>query len=232
MWWWLEPVHRKRRAVAASRRRPRSSIAYVPPRGCLALLARLACAGCPSDSGAMMRLLLTAVVLATPLRATATNATTPTTNATWPEWWPEGRNRVIDARVGRWHILVPPSGTTTIGNKTMWSMCNAAGTPGKHFRDCEKGCNSLGGTLVSVEDQAQQRLLRHFVGEDIDLLIGAYQRTYKSPDSGWRWTSAARPDHSFTAWRRGYPADVGAHLSRNHRGTPSVRLRVTQVCAR
>ena len=107
----------------------------------------------------------------------------------------------------------------------MWSMCNAAGTPGKHFRDCEKGRNSLGGTLVSVEDQAQQRLLRHFVGEDIDLLIGAYQRTYKSPDSGWRWTSAARPDHPFTAWRRGYPADVGAHLSRNHRGTPSEALR-------
>ena len=180
----------------------------------------------------MMRLLLTAVVLATPLRATATNATaTPTTNATWPEWWPEGRNRVIDARVGRWHILVPPSGTTTIGNKTMWSMCNAAGTPGKHFRDCEKGCNSLGGTLVSVEDQAQQRLLRHFVGEDIDLLIGAYQRTYKSPDSGWRWTSAARPDHSFTAWRRGYPADVGAHLCRNHRGAPSFKIRVdTGMC--
>ena len=179
----------------------------------------------------MMRLLLTAVVLATPLRATATNATTPTTNATWPEWWPEGRNRVIDARVGRWHILVPPSGTTTIGNKTMWSMCNAAGTPGKHFRDCEKGCNSLGGTLVSVEDRAQQRLLRHFVGEDIDLLIGAYQRTYKSPDSGWRWTSAARPDHSFTAWRRGYPADVGAHLRRNHRGAPSFKIRVdTGMC--
>ena len=43
LWWWLEPVHRKRRAVAASRRRPRSSIAYVPPRGCLALLARLVC---------------------------------------------------------------------------------------------------------------------------------------------------------------------------------------------
>ena len=158
----------------------------------------------------MLRPLLTAVLLATPLRATATNATaTPTTNATWPEWWPEGRNRVIDARVGRWHILVPPSATTTIGNKTMWSMCNAAGTPGKHFRDCEEGCNSLGGTLVSVEDRAQQRLLRHFVGEDIDLLIGAYQRTYQAPDKGWRWTSAARPDHSFAAWRRGYPADTG-----------------------
>ena len=69
-----------------------------------------------------MRLLLTAVVLATPLRATATNATTPTTNATWPAWWPESRNRLIDARVGRWHILVPPSATTTIGNKTMWSL--------------------------------------------------------------------------------------------------------------
>ena len=103
----------------------------------------------------MMRLLLTAVVLATPLRATATTRRHQRRTRPGRSGGRRGRNRVIDARVGRWHILTAER-HQTIGNKTMWSMCNAAGTPGKHFRDCEKGCNSLGGTLVSVEDRAQQ----------------------------------------------------------------------------
>ena len=151
----------------------------------------------------MMTRLLSAVFLATPVRAA---------NETWPAWWPADRNHGLDARVGKWHVIVPPTEETTIGNKTLWSMCNAAGTPGKHFRECEKGCNSLGGTLVSVENRAQQRFLRHFVGEmatDVYLLIGAYQRTYQSSKKGWRWTAAANPDHSFSAWRGGYPADKG-----------------------
>lgn len=109
-------------------------------------------------------------------------------------------------------VLVDPVAVPA-APKTFWSIAypeayfdpQCHGKPRMVIEDCECACNALGGTLASIESQAQNDLIAaNFLQEEAaddygwdqnDHVIGAYQRTTQTPCKGWRWT--ADPKNSF-----------------------------------
>lgn len=100
-------------------------------------------------------------------------------------------------------VLVDPV-VVPAAPKTFWSIAypeayfnpQCHGKPRMVIEDCECACNALGGTLASIESQAQNDLIAaNFLQEepaddygwdDNSLVIGAYQRTTVNAYKGWR----------------------------------------------